>query len=138
MIDLLFVYGTLMQPGNPFADYLQRNCTIVSAGTTKGTLYDVGEYPGLVLVNDAKGLVHGTVVELHNPEENLKVIDDYEGVGFNQQQPNLYIREIVSIYTPNGVVDAWVYTYNLPVKGLPIISSGNYLEHIKQKKSPGN
>ncbi|MFD0767256.1 gamma-glutamylcyclotransferase [Mucilaginibacter lutimaris] len=138
MTDLLFIYGTLLQPGNPFADYLHRNCTVISSGKIRGTLYDIGEYPGLVLNSAATAFVHGTIVRLHHPHENLKIIDDYEGVGPGQEQPNLYTREPGTIETDSGLVTAWIYLYNLPIDGLPIIASGNYLDYKAQKKSPGS
>lgn len=138
MIDILFVYGTLLQPGNPFADYLSQNCSYVSSGKIKGVLYDIGDYPGAVINNNADGYIHGDIYKLHHPEQNLKVIDYYEGFGPEQDQPNLYIRTLTSIETGKGFIDAWMYLYNLPVDGLLLIRSGNYAEYIKQKKSPGN
>jgi hypothetical protein len=38
MTDLLFVYGTLMQPGNEFADYLNQQCTYNSGENQRHTL----------------------------------------------------------------------------------------------------
>ncbi|MES2268720.1 MAG: gamma-glutamylcyclotransferase family protein [Bacteroidota bacterium] len=137
MTNLLFVYGTLLQPGNAFARHLMQNCTFISTGKIKGTLYDIGEYPGLVINSDIN-YVNGRIYKLHNPEENLKVIDDYEGVGPGQQQPNLYIRQLEAIETEDGTLEAWVYLYNLPIAGLPIIPSGNYVDYKAQKKSPGS
>ena len=103
----------------------------------KGILYDVGEYPGLVIPDDAENYTYGSVFKLRHPEENLRVIDDYEGVGTEQEQPNLYIRVIKPIETTGDIINAWVYLYNLPITNLPQITSGNYSEYIKQKKSPG-
>jgi len=103
----------------------------------KGILYDVGEYPGLVIPNDAEHYTYGSVFKLRHPEENLRVIDDYEGFGTEQEQPNLYIRVIKPIETAGGIINAWIYLYNLPITNLPQITSGDYSEYIKQKKSPG-
>ncbi len=130
MIDLLFVYGTLLQPGNPFANYLNLNSTYLSRGKVKGILYDIGEYPGLIISNNAQNYVYGHIYKLHNTKQNLCVIDDYEGVGPEHEQPNLYRREIATIETQNRVIDTWIYRYNLPVDGLPLIASGNYAEFI--------
>jgi gamma-glutamylcyclotransferase (GGCT)/AIG2-like uncharacterized protein YtfP len=134
MTNLLFVYGTLLQRGNPFANYLMQHCTYIAAGKIKGTLYDIGEYPGMIIT--VNNYVCGSVYQLHHSEENLRVIDDYEGYGPGQHQPNLYIRLLASIETDNGIVNAWVYQYNLPVDGLPQITSGNYADYTKQKKIP--
>ncbi|MBD1387446.1 gamma-glutamylcyclotransferase [Mucilaginibacter rigui] len=138
MIDFLFVYGTLLQPGNPFAHYLSQYCTYISSGKLKGLLYDIGEYPGAILTDNTDHYIYGSIFKLHHPEENLRVIDDYEGYGPEQSQPNLYIRSVASIETHNGFINAWIYLYNLPTYRLPQIKSGNYAEYIKQKKSPGS
>jgi gamma-glutamylcyclotransferase (GGCT)/AIG2-like uncharacterized protein YtfP len=134
MTHLLFVYGTLLQPGNGLAQYLISNCTYLNTGCIKGTLYDIGEYPGLV-INEESGRVHGSIYEID--DQTLKQIDNYEGYGPDQDEPNLYIRVMQPVQTTNGVTEAWIYLYNLPVDGLQVIGSGNYMEYIKQKKSPG-
>ena len=136
MTDLLFVYGTLLQNDNPFAAYLSKNSAYISAGKIKGSLYDIGEYPGLIITGNNRGYVYGSIYRLLHPTKNLKIIDEYEGVGPDQEQPNLYTRQIVQIQNEAGVIDAWVYLYNLPVDGLPIISSGNYIEYLIQKNPP--
>jgi gamma-glutamylcyclotransferase (GGCT)/AIG2-like uncharacterized protein YtfP len=138
MTNLLFVYGTLLQPGNSFADYIRQNCTYLSAGKLRGLLYDIGEYPGAIITGNTNSYIYGSIFKLHHPEENLRVIDNYEGYGPEQDQPNLYTRSIVLIETDNDILDAWIYLYNLPVDGLPQITLGNYAEYIRQKKSPGS
>jgi gamma-glutamylcyclotransferase (GGCT)/AIG2-like uncharacterized protein YtfP len=136
MTGLLFVYGTLLEPDNSFANYLHQNSTYVSAGKIKGALYDIGEYPGAVITGNHDGYVYGHLLQLHQPEQNLKTIDDYEGFGPEQEQPNLYLREILSVEVETGIVNAWVYLYNLPINGLPQITDGNYTAYKPQKKSP--
>jgi len=131
----LFVYGTLLQPGNQFAGYLSRHCTFIANGKVNGVLYDIGEYPGLI-VNGGESFVYGSVYRI-DKDELLKKIDAYEGYGPDEEEPNLYIRTMLSILTTNGSINAWVYIYNHPVDCLPRIPSGNYLEYLKQKKSPG-
>ena len=132
----LFVYGTLLQNDNQFARYLSRHCNFIASGRIKGLLYDIGEYPGLVIDNNA-GYVLGSIYQVGNAEI-LKEIDNYEGVGADEEQPNLYLRVSRPIETAGGQVDAWVYVYNLRVAGLPQIVSGDYIEYLRQKKSPGN
>jgi gamma-glutamylcyclotransferase (GGCT)/AIG2-like uncharacterized protein YtfP len=138
MTDLLFVYGTLLQPGNEFADYLNQHCTYITSGKIRGILYDSGQYPGLVIPEGIHNLIHGSIFKLRHPEQNLKVIDDYEGFGPGQEQPNLFVRITKPVETNNDIIEAWVYLYNLSIADLPQITSGNYSEYIKAKKSPGN
>jgi gamma-glutamylcyclotransferase (GGCT)/AIG2-like uncharacterized protein YtfP len=132
----LFVYGTLLQSDNEFAKYLRQHSRFYSAGKIRGFLYDVGEYPALVADNKA-GYVFGSLYSIENLEV-LFQIDAYEGVGPDEEQPNLYTRMYIPVETEIGPVDAWAYVYNLPVFGLSKIESGDYLKHLGQKKSPGN
>jgi gamma-glutamylcyclotransferase (GGCT)/AIG2-like uncharacterized protein YtfP len=132
----LFVYGTLLQSDNEFAKYLRQHCSFYRAGKVRGILYDIGEYPGLIIDYTA-GYVFGSLYLIDN-EQVLKQIDAYEGVGPDEEQPNLYLRVILPVNTSEGIVDAWAYTYNLPVYSLKQILPGDYLKYIGQKKSPGN
>ena len=134
MAHLLFVYGTLLQPGNEFGRYLAKHSRYFKSGKIKGNLYDIGAYPGLLINGGASDWVYGDIYEVDNG--TLKLIDDYEGYGPQQAQPNLYIRTLKAVQTARGETDAWVYLYNLPVNGLQKIRSGNYLEYIKQKNPP--
>nr|WP_294946483.1 gamma-glutamylcyclotransferase family protein [uncultured Mucilaginibacter sp.] len=132
----LFVYGTLLQSNSQFAKYLRQHSRFYSAGKIRGFLYDVGEYPAFVADNKA-GYVFGSLYSIENLEM-LFQIDAYEGVGPDEEQPNLYTRVILPVETEIKQVDAWVYVYNLPVLGLPRIEAGDYLKYLGQKKSPGS
>ncbi|WP_183572031.1 gamma-glutamylcyclotransferase family protein [Mucilaginibacter sp. X5P1] len=127
--NYLFVYGTLLDAGNKFAAYLTNNCSFYTKGKLKGRLYDIGEYPGAVADSNSPDYVYGSIVSINNPITVLKQLDDYEGFGADQQQPNLFIREIKAIETEGGFIDCWVYLYNLPVKRLVLIESGDYLKY---------
>jgi len=127
----IFVYGTLLNKENEFAANLAANCTFVSHGKFKGKLYDVGEYPGAVSVNENDCYVYGSIFQLNKPQEILKILDGYEGFGDGQPQPNLFIRELVEVEADNKTFMCWVYLYNLPVEGLRQIMSGDYLEYTK-------
>jgi gamma-glutamylcyclotransferase (GGCT)/AIG2-like uncharacterized protein YtfP len=134
MKHILFVYGTLLQPGNEFAAYLNKHCIYFKPAKIKGLLYDVGEYPGLIIKVDKPYWIHGSLY--HIDEKALKLIDSYEGYGDTEELPNLFKREEHTLLTGDGEIDAWLYLYNLPVDGLNLITSGNYAEYIAQKKSP--
>jgi len=130
----LFIYGTLLQSGNEFALYLQKNSTVHSKGKFKGRLYDIGEYPGAVL-DKSGSYVYGNIVLLNDPVV-LNNLDIYEGYGSKQPKPNLFIRKLISAETDNVPLKCWVYLYNLPLMGLHLITSGDYLSHQKGKKNP--
>lgn len=130
LIDHLFVYGTLLSTDNEFAKYLNNNATLVSKGFITGQLYDIGEYPGAV-VNETEGYpIHGSVCKLNNANA-LVVLDNYEGYGADQDQPNLFIRDLLPVDTAEGEINCWVYLYNLSVDGLTEIKSGDYKSYLK-------
>ena len=128
MIDLLFIYGTLLNDDNEFAIYLKNNSSFYAEGRINGRLYDLGEYPGAVLSPNCGEYIYGSIVKLYNPEKVLPVIDDYEGYGDEQLQPNLFVRVLTEVITEQGSVDCWVYAYNLPVDVFSQIGSGRYIK----------
>jgi gamma-glutamylcyclotransferase (GGCT)/AIG2-like uncharacterized protein YtfP len=134
MNKLLFVYGTLLIADNEFAVYLKNNSSVLSSGKFKGKMYDIGTYPGVIPDPENKRVVSGSVCQLNDPQEVFKILDDYEGFGGNQQQPYLFVRELLSIETPDGPVSCWIYLYNLSVDGLFEITSGDYLTYLAQQK----
>lgn len=70
----LFVYGTLRSGGE--AAWLLRGCRFVGPGAVAGTMYDLGDYPALVLGGD--GRVEGEVWRC--PADLLPRLDEYEGI----------------------------------------------------------
>ncbi|MBB6128918.1 gamma-glutamylcyclotransferase family protein [Mucilaginibacter lappiensis] len=124
----LFVYGTLLDSGNSYGAYLQQHCTLIKKGKFKGKLYDIGEYPGAIVDESTDQYVHGSIYQMDEPEKILNFIDDYEGFGDDQEQPNLFTRELTSIETDMGTVQCWIYLYHLSVANLPQIPSGQYFK----------
>ena|ERR1700754_225703 len=125
----LFVYGTLLNSGNSYGAYLQQHCTFLQPGKFKGKLYDMGEYPGAIIQENGDQYVHGSIYLMDEPKKILSFIDEYEGFGSDQDQPNLFIRILKEIETVTKPMDCWVYVYNLPVVGqLTEIKSGRYLK----------
>jgi len=109
MNNLLFVYGTLLDNNNEFAVFLKNNSRFYSPGKLKGKLYDIGEYPGAAFCGDDENYIYGSILELINIEKVLPVIDDYEGYGDAQVQPNEFIRALASVETQAGSVICWLY-----------------------------
>jgi len=110
--NYLFVYGTLLDDGNEFAIFMRRHCTFIKKGRIKGRIYDFGEYPGAVLDENAGIYIQGSVYLMSNTAMVLEKLDDYEGYGPDQKQPNLFIRQLVEVETDGQRIDCWVYLYN--------------------------
>jgi gamma-glutamylcyclotransferase (GGCT)/AIG2-like uncharacterized protein YtfP len=126
----LFVYGTLLQSQNPFGKYLKENSRFLQFGKLKGRLYNIGQYPGARFEPEGNSFVLGSILSLNNYTETLRLMDEYEGFGIDQPQPNEYIRELIDIETETGLMKCWVYLYNLPVEKLHQIVGGDYLDFI--------
>jgi gamma-glutamylcyclotransferase (GGCT)/AIG2-like uncharacterized protein YtfP len=127
--DYLFVYGTLLDEQNEFAIYLKKNCCYYSKGRFQGRLYDFGEYPGAIAEENCTNYVYGSIIRLKNISKDLKYLDDYEGFGEEQEQPNLFVRTTVEVETESGKINCWVYLYNLRVDGFKVIESGDYITY---------
>ena len=123
----LFIYGTLLSADNDFGAYLKKNSTYISSGSFSGLLYDMGEYPGAIYKPNISERVYGNIILLNDDPSVLKTIDEYEGFGENEEQPNLFVRELIPVETVSGVINCWVYLYNLSVAGHTQIISGCYL-----------
>lgn len=111
MIQLLFVYGTLMR-GESHHRWL-REATFLGPHRTAPlfALYDLGAYPGL---KRGRFAVSGELFALSGTA--LRRIDDFEDC------PRLYAR--VPLLTPQG--RAWVYLYRGTVRDHPLIPSGDW------------
>jgi len=134
--DRLFVYGSLMGGiQSPIANYLKSNSTFLGEGTVNGTLLDIGHYPGLVYEPKSEKRVLGHVFELNDAQAMLPNLDHYECVGPAFETPNQYRRASIKVLLNNQLVDCWAYLYNLPIQGIKIIESGNYLAYFEENEA---
>jgi gamma-glutamylcyclotransferase (GGCT)/AIG2-like uncharacterized protein YtfP len=124
----LFVYGSLLNHNNAYAALLKNNSTLVGNGSFTGYLYDLGDYPGAIYQPDSSSRVFGSILLIHNIQEIFPVVDEYEGYGPNESQPNEFIRTIIPIHTAKGMIECHVYLYHLSVTGLLQITSGKYIK----------
>ena len=113
----LFVYGTL-HPDRAPAEIAAavRHLRLFGPGTLRATLYDLGDYPGLVIHPNRPNIVHGTIFALPDDPEILSALDRYED--FRPSDPNnsLFVRAIHPVTLPDGAtLDCWVYLYNQPL-----------------------
>jgi len=97
----------------------------VSVATTRGRLYDVGAFPGLVLAEPAS-LVHGELYEVFDPETFFETLDLIEGFWPDEPARSLYVRKAIQVEAEGREYRAWSYILNLPTDGLPTIPSGDF------------
>jgi gamma-glutamylcyclotransferase (GGCT)/AIG2-like uncharacterized protein YtfP len=128
MLDLLFVYGTLMRGyDHPMSRLLSANAAFEGEATCQGRLHLIRHYPGLVLSGEAADVVHGELYRLREPDALLREFDMYEACGEGFAEPTEYLRRVLPVTrAEGGAVEAWTYLYNWPVSHLPWIESGRF------------
>ncbi|MDO3625277.1 gamma-glutamylcyclotransferase [Mucilaginibacter sp. BT774] len=124
---LLFVYGTLLNHNNEFAVYLKEHSHFYANGKVRGKLYDIGEYPGAIL-DKSDEYIYGVILQIDDPEVVFSEIDNYEGYGDEQPEPNEFIRVSADVETASEIVPCYTYVYNLPIDSLEKIEGGRYVK----------
>jgi len=105
---------------------------LVGQGTMRGSLYDLGNYPGVKIAADGSDdFVMGELYQLRHPERAISILDGYEGYSPSAPLKSLFIRDLVAVTLEGGQrTVAWVYLYNRPVSHAKLIPSGNYRDRI--------
>ena len=132
--EFLFVYGTLRKAfDNKILLSVSDNLQYVGIGYLKGVLYDLGEYPGMVIDKNGE-LVKG---EIYKIDENrnlvFQLLDEYEGYYKNEKKQSEFLRKKTTIRLRNGgQIDSWVYSFNYHTKDhLKKISTGDYIRYLR-------
>ena len=155
MVHLIFVYGTLRNDAtHQMAGFLKKFASFVGPAKIKGKLYLVENerdfiYPALVFHNTTSTNhahaeeqqeqeqqqvitedVHGDVFQLKDHvindkekfDEIWKALDEYEGPEYNKE-----IRKVTMKDSSGTEVDANIYVYAAPTKGMRVIKNGDFL-----------
>jgi gamma-glutamylcyclotransferase (GGCT)/AIG2-like uncharacterized protein YtfP len=127
MTTQLFVYGTLRKDSrNSMHHLLAHGATFVGHARMRGHLFDLGEYPGFVPSDTELAWVHGEVYALASAAM-LARLDAYEGCGAEDPGPHEFERLGRAALMESGAsAQVWVYVYTGPVRGKPVIVSGDY------------
>ena len=127
----LFVYGTLRK-GYPHinAQLLEKSAFYVGHGYTYGKIYEINNYPGLILLPQCKDKVYGDVYDISDDCNNIiNLTDEYEGVS-NPPAPNdLYKRVCSQVCIDTYWIEAFTYIFSGETRGLKWIDSGDYLAY---------
>ena len=94
---------------------LTGRATYVGAGRVRGTLLDLGAYPGLVA---GRGAVSGEVYRLDAPEL-LPDVDREEGYNFERRRRRIALSDGRTAW-------AWAYHYRGPRQRALVIAHGDY------------
>ncbi len=126
--EYLFAYGTLHPERAPdeIADLVGR-FEPVGKGTVRGTLYDLGSYPGAVLEEGSTRRILGTVFRLPAGDDVLRRLDEYEEFDPRVPQASLFIRRLREAELDGGrMVPCWIYEYNGSTADAAIVENGTY------------
>lgn len=129
MSEFLFVYGTLRRQliENQRVQY---HAEFIAEASMQGRLYLSNGYPGVVDSTDFADLVRGEVYQIHNSSALFVILDNYEECSAMFAEPHEYRREQRQICLVDGrQFKAWVYLYNMDIRDLPQIVSGDFLGH---------
>ncbi len=133
----LFVYGSLRSGFNhPAFAYIAENFTLLGRAKVKGLLYDLGEYPAAVPCGEDFFII-GELYQLQEYRDFdwvISQVDAYEGLDVEEGEIPLYVRERATVFINDHNTSAWIYWYNQPVEGRPLIKSGDVLEYLQLKK----
>jgi gamma-glutamylaminecyclotransferase len=115
-MSLIFVYGTLKR-GCRNHGYLAGQVLVGEARTAPGfSLFDLGEYPGMVPHADDREGVVGEVWSVDAP--CLARLDVLEGIA-----ENLYERKVVPLLAPFATQEVETYLYLQPIEGRHAVGS---------------
>lgn len=137
MTDCLFAYGTLL-PAHapaPIAGVV-RQLERVGRAFVPGRLYDLGEFPGAILDENAPSKVWGVVFRLRHSEQLLPRLDDYEGFDPKDPGSSLFVRQRHDVSLTNGgTLNCWVYVYNRTPPPGSFLPGGDYRFSATQTKT---
>lgn len=124
----LFVYGTLRHGQHEMARLLEYALAL-GQGSVQGRLYLVEDYPGAIWSDDPRQQVRGEVYHLLDGQNVLRRLDEYEDYRPEAPQRSLFLRRATDVLMDDGTrLPAWIYLYNGPTNGLPMIPSGDFLD----------
>ena len=122
-VTKLFVYGTLMRGEERHPALARHRATGGEPATIRGTLLDLGPYPGLVTGNSSREIAG----ELYDAPDlaalfaELDEIETFRGFG---AADSLYRRAVMSVSFAGRSVPAWTYLFVGPREGAHPIASG--------------
>lgn len=105
---------------NDWQQRLFNEAALLGEAQAKGKLYDIGEYPGLILAENS--LAKGEIYLLNIDDDTLiEFLDDYEG--------DEYRREKVEIDFDGSIISCWTYLYIHDTTNKTLIPDGDYQKY---------
>lgn len=128
MIDRFFTYGTLMK--GECREYVldfDSNILTCQPVETPGILFNLGDYPGMILSDDSTRTVKGELYHLNDIGKSISILDKIEGFKGYGKSGSLYTRAALKIKDQTGNnVWAWTYLINSRPAFSSIIENGDW------------
>ncbi len=131
----LFVYGTLRAgSSHPMARRLAPRARLIGTGTARGTLYDLGTYPGAVFGPEHASAVVGDVFAFNAGDRFLGELDAYEGTA-EDEDGAMYEKILVEVRLDGGrTVPAMTYALRRPPPRAKAIRAGDWMAHLRSRR----
>ena len=132
MTHHLFVYGSLMPTltsgfGRTERARLSEESSVVGTAFVAGRLYDLGDYPGLVIDAQADTLVHGVLLRLVSADQTFHWLDAFEDIAPGRAQTeNIYVRVLRHVTSGGQNFVAWIYELQRVPAAASEIRSGRW------------
>jgi gamma-glutamylcyclotransferase (GGCT)/AIG2-like uncharacterized protein YtfP len=141
--EFLLLYGSLGSRVSMHAELgLDKALQRLGAREIHGSLYDLGEYPGLV---PGPGTVTAELFKIRDLSVLLR-LDKFEEYDHAKIEQSLYRRttlklprhrsRIVNKLRGRPTIDAWIYVYNRPIDGKDKIAEPSWHEYKRRKEKP--
>ena len=113
----LFVYGTLRKSsGHAAHKLLYHDCIYQSDGYFYGKVYNLGDYPAAIEIENASTQVCGEIYRILNAKNLFERLDEYEECNTSYPMPHDYLRKTITVYdNQHQPFQAWCYLHNLSI-----------------------
>lgn len=122
----VFVYGTLLSGELRHAAIARHKPSSVVKARTRGQLFDLGEYPGMVPAATEDDDVTGELVSFDDIAAALTDLDAIEGFNGYGSARSLFRRALTSVRTDAGESVAWTYLVEDVPEHAARIESGDW------------
>ena len=141
--EFLLLYGSLGSREPMHAELgLDKALQLLGRREIHGSLYDLGEFPGLVL---GPGRVVAELFQICDASVLLR-LDKYEGYDPAKPEQSLFRRTalrlpryrywIANKLHGHPTIDAWVYVYNQPIGGKHKIEERLWHDYKRKRQNP--
>jgi gamma-glutamylcyclotransferase (GGCT)/AIG2-like uncharacterized protein YtfP len=140
--DFLLLYGSLGR-GEAMHNKLGLNKALQRVGVREiqGTLYDLGDFPGLVL---GSGVVVAELFKILDLSVFSR-LDEFEEYDHTNPETSLYRRTTIQLLRYRGriasklyghpMIDPWIYVYNQPVDDKRKIEEPSWQEYKRKRQN---